>query len=91
MSMSNVWSALSTHRLQAYPSRMQMLFSQRKDKVPKRCLPDNNLEQEGLIALLLALCQEIRPAVLNESSLDKSKQNSTYTYWLFFGAHPVMP
>ena len=63
--MTHIWLGLSMHHLQAYPSSTQMLFSLRKDNVPKRCFPDNNLGQEGSIALPSALCQEARPTVLN--------------------------
>ena len=75
---------LSMCHLQAYPSRMQTLFSWRKDNFTKDVFPDNNLGQESSIAVLSVLCWEIRPAILHGSFLDISKQNSNYTYQLFF-------
>ena len=89
--MTHVWSGLSTCHLQAYPSRMQMLSSQRKDNVPKRCFPDNLGQQSG-IALLWALCWETRPTVLNRS-FSRFKQAKSYLHILafFFWAHPGMP
>ena len=65
--MTDIWLGLSMLHLQAYPSRTHMLFSQRKDNVPKRCFPDNNLGQESSTALPSALCQETRSTVLNRS------------------------
>ena len=79
--MTHIWLGLSIHHLQAHPSRWQMLFSQRKDNVPKhlRCFLDNNLGQESGIALLSSLCWEIKPTVLN-GSFSRFKQAKSYLH-----------
>ena len=61
-----------------------MPFSQRKDNVPKRCFPDNNLGQKCGIAPLSALCQKPDQLSSTEAFLDLSKQNPTHTCQLFF-------
>ena len=85
--MTYIWPGLSTQHLQAYPSRSQMLFSQRKDNVPKRCFHDNNLGQESSIALLSALCWETRPTVLNRS-FSRFKQAKFYVHMLAHFSSP---
>ena len=83
--MTRIQSGLSMCHLQAYPSRMQTLFSWRKDNVPKRCFPDNNLGQEASITLSPQLCAK-KPDQFSsmEAFLGLSKQTPTYTFWLFF-------
>ena len=87
--MTHTWLGLSMYYLQAYPLRMQMLFSWRKDSVPKRCFPDNNLGQEGSIALSSDLCWETRPTVL-KGRYSRFKQAKSYLHILFL-AHSGMP
>ena len=79
--MALIWSGPWMCHLQAYTSRMQMLFSWRKDNVPKRCLPDNNIGQEGGIALPSALYWETRPTVLNRS-FSRFKWEKSYLHIL---------
>ena len=79
--MTHIWSGLSMCHLQAYPSKMQILFSQRKDNIPKRCFPDNNLGQEGGSTLPSALHWESRPTVLIRS-FSRLKQANPYLHIL---------
>ena len=84
--MTHIWSGLSKHHLLAYPSRMQVLFSQRKDNVPKRCFP-HNLGQESGTALPSALSQETRPTVLN-GSFPRFKQAISHLHMLVLFSGP---
>ena len=77
--MTNIWLGHSTCYLQAYPSRLQKLFSWRKGNVPSGCFLVNNLRQESSIALLPALCQETRPTILN-GSFSRFKQAKSYLH-----------
>ena len=89
--MTHIWLDLSVCHPQAYPSRLQTMSSLRKDNVPKRCFPDNNLGQESRITLLSALSQETRPNVLS-GSFSRFKQTIYYLPMPApFQAHPGMP
>ena len=85
--MAHIQPGLSMCHLQAYPSRMLILFSQRKDDVPKICFPDNNIGQESSIALPSPLCQETRPTVLN-GSFSIFKQTKSYLHILALFSPP---
>ena len=65
------------HHLQACPSTMQMLFCQRKDNVPIRLFPDNNLGQKDGI-MLPQLCVESPDKLSSiDAFLGFSKQSPT--------------
>ena len=82
--MAHIWSGLSVHHLQTLPFRMKMLFSQRKDNVPKRHF-SYNLGQEGSTMLLSEPPDQLSSM---ETFLGFNKENSTYTFWLFFSSPP---